>query len=329
MPEIETNDQLRFDLRHIFYFTALVASGLVVAGPFSLLVPVVVLTAWWIKGQGNATWHEWLAYWFFVAILVVMLLPSGSTNSSAPRWARCMNNMRQCMLAMLNYKSAHQHFLPAWTEDDQGKPMHSWRVLILPFIEEQNLYDQYRLDEPWDSPHNARLANRMPPVYQCPSAPDSTTQTTYKLISDHEAFFDGNTKRSLKDAFDGPESTVVLIEDSENPVNWMEPDGISIEEAVAVLLNADGCHCGRKDTLFTTEFFGQHLVTLEAASYRVAPNADPESLRRAMKYADGHAPDPIEFAGSTIVHKPQGYLALATFVFLLALPGWYLAKRKS
>ena len=79
-----------------------------------------------------------------------------------------MNNLKQIALALLNYEAAHKT-LPAQAKyDADGKPLLSWRVGILPYIEEQQLYQQFHLDEPWDSPNNIKLLDQMPAVFKHP-----------------------------------------------------------------------------------------------------------------------------------------------------------------
>src|SRR5207249_2796575 len=72
------------------------------------------------------------------------------------------NNLKQIGLAMHNYHDTYRHFPPQALTDKNGKPLLSWRVAVLPFIEQDNLYRQFKLDEPWDSEHNRKLLERMP-----------------------------------------------------------------------------------------------------------------------------------------------------------------------
>src|ERR1700676_3675353 len=106
-----------------------------------------------------------------IAVLIALLLPAVQAAREAARRAQCVNNLKQIGLAMHNYHSTYDCFPPAVTADDQGRPLLSWRVLILPYLEEAPLYAQFHLDEPWDSPHNLPLASKMPRVYTCPSDP--------------------------------------------------------------------------------------------------------------------------------------------------------------
>src|SRR5262249_18311678 len=83
------------------------------------------------------------------------------------------NNLKQIGLAMPNYHDAFRNLPPAGIDsvrDRDGKPILSWRVAILPFIEQEALYRQFDLTLPWDHPHNKKLIGRMPSIYLLPGA---------------------------------------------------------------------------------------------------------------------------------------------------------------
>ena len=103
-----------------------------------------------------------------------------------------MNNMNQISLAMFKYEQIHRSFPPAAIEKD-GKPLLSWRVAILPYLEEDALYKQFHLDEPWDSPHNLEVAKKMPAVFQSPDSPKDG-KTRVMLFTGKGAAFDGGKK---------------------------------------------------------------------------------------------------------------------------------------
>ena len=113
---------------------------------------------------------------------------------AAARQARQMNNMKQIALAMIMYEEIHNYFPPAAIERN-GKPLLSWRVAILPFLEEDALYKQFHLDESWDSPHNREVAKKMPSVFQSPDSP-SNGKTRVMLFTGKGAAFDGG--RTIK-----------------------------------------------------------------------------------------------------------------------------------
>ena len=84
-----------------------------------------------------------------IGLVIFMLLPEiVDYGKGPPRRMLCTNNLKQLALAMHTYNDYHKSFPPAYTTDEDGKPLHSWRVLILPFIEQRGLYESIRLDEP-------------------------------------------------------------------------------------------------------------------------------------------------------------------------------------
>jgi RNA polymerase sigma factor (sigma-70 family) len=106
--------------------------------------------------------------------------PDGRTASSAQR-LRCLNNLKQLMIAMHNYEAAYGH-LPGNIRDKNGKALLSWRVAILPFIEQEALYRAFKFDEPWDSEHNLKLMAQMPPILRVGFEPKGSTHTYYQVF---------------------------------------------------------------------------------------------------------------------------------------------------
>src|ERR1700690_1532678 len=99
--------------------------------------------------------------------LLLMLPPV--TDGRPARRTECKNHLKQLALAMHNYHDTYGSFPPAYIPDKNGRPMHSWRVLLLPFLEFGPLYDQYRFDEPWNGPHNRELAKLPIALFHCPT----------------------------------------------------------------------------------------------------------------------------------------------------------------
>src|SRR5262245_41674761 len=104
-----------------------------------------------------------------LGIIVAILYPAVQQAREAARRSSCKCNLKILGLALHNYHDAHGCFPPAWLADSQGRPMHSWRVLILPYIDQAALYNRYNFAEPWDGPNNVKLLDEIPPVYKCPS----------------------------------------------------------------------------------------------------------------------------------------------------------------
>jgi prepilin-type processing-associated H-X9-DG protein len=146
---------------------------------------------------------------------------------------QCVNNLKQIALAMHNYHSVHHSFPPAYTVDKAGKPLLSWRVLILPYLEQNALYKEFHLDEPWDSPHNKPLIERMPVTYRCPvmsSKRADAGKTTYLTPRGKSTIFPGPEGVKLQKITDGTSNTIFVVDASnERAVVWTKPDDWDVE----------------------------------------------------------------------------------------------------
>jgi Protein of unknown function (DUF1559) len=137
----------------------------------------------------------------------------------------CQANLRTISLALQNYHTTYGSFPPAYTTDAAGRPMHSWRVLILPFAGETALHKVYRCDEPWNGPNNSRLADNMPPFYRCPAhARDGCS--SYAVVVGPETAFPAPATVSLAQITDGP--TVLVCEVEEGRFPWLEPRDLAL-----------------------------------------------------------------------------------------------------
>ena len=135
---------------------------------------------------------------------------------------------------MHDYNSMHGQLPPAVVYGEDGKPLYSWRVLILPYIEQDELYREFHLDEPWDSPHNIELVSRMPVTYAPP--PGKRTKvppghTVIHVFVGKGAAFEGRTGLRLPaDFWDGTSNTILLIE-AGRPVPWSSPEDLAFDPA--------------------------------------------------------------------------------------------------
>ena len=163
-----------------------------------------------------------------------VVAPAVMAARAAARRTQDINSARQIMLAMLNYEAANGHFPAARVLGPDGKTEHSWRVAILPYLElvGANLYDEYRLDQPWDSPQNMKVLAKMPSVFRSAMAPAQSTNSCFYVLNGPEAAFDGNTERRLRDIVDGTSKTIFVV-GVRGDTPWTKPDDIPFD------LNAD------------------------------------------------------------------------------------------
>jgi prepilin-type processing-associated H-X9-DG protein len=160
------------------------------------------------------------------SVALSLILPAGPPSREAAPRAICQSHMRNLGLAILNYAAEHDGFLPPpYLADDTGRPIHSWRVLMLPYIDRRDLYDKYRFDEPWDGPHNRQLHDTMIEVFCCPEAGRPSTSTNYVVVRGNETAWPDSQQIKLDEisSADGLEHTLLLVETAETGIHWMEP----------------------------------------------------------------------------------------------------------
>jgi hypothetical protein len=196
--------------------------------------------------QGRSSWDVFLgARSRRVADYLACLSPSAtSAIAEAYRRSGCSNNLRQIALAMLLYDHEHGSLPPAWTLDGDGVPLHSWRVLLLPYLGEESLFAQIRLNEPWDSEHNRQFHNQRPSVYACASAVLEPDETAYSVIAGEQAAFQPGVGRSLDDFG----MDLMLVVERSRSACWMDPaseldDGIARKVVSSRSEDEDGIGC--------------------------------------------------------------------------------------
>jgi hypothetical protein len=171
----------------------------------------------------------------------LLCLPVGGHLGASQR-SQCKYNLRQIGLAMYNYHETFGSFPPAYITDENGRPMHSWRVLILPFLDQAALYNEYRFDEPWDGPNNRKLADTIVQIYNCPSDDhggnkNPSTMTNYVAIVGPETAWPGNGSTSYRDFGDGMSNTLLVVEVANSGIHWMEPRDLHVVQ-MAPTINA-------------------------------------------------------------------------------------------
>ncbi len=150
-------------------------------------------------------------------------------TADAKQRVRSKNNLKQIALAMHNYAAANDDDWPRNIVDKNGKPLLSWRVIILPYIEQAELYMQFKLDEPWDSDNNKKLLAKMPDVYKVGIEEKSATKTYYQGFAGPGAVFEPGKKLNLKSSFtDGTSNTISVVE-AGPPVEWTKPADIEYD----------------------------------------------------------------------------------------------------
>jgi hypothetical protein len=192
--------------------------------------------------------------------------------------ARSANNLKQIGLAMHNYHAVHNVFPGNLTSKD-GKPLLSWRVAILPYLEQEKVYQQFKMDEPWDSEHNKKLLASMPAVY----APVGG-EVKEKYVTFYQGFvgkgtvFEEKQKITIASITDGTSNTIMVVEAGE-PVPWSKPEDLPYD-AKKDLPKLGG--------MFAGDF---HILLCDGSVRYIRKGFDPAVLRLAITRNDGQVFD--------------------------------------
>jgi len=166
---------------------------------------------------------------------VTMSIPVGSipiapiaaaltASRAAAKRSQSVNNLKQIALAFHNAHDAYRAFPNSKTNlNAANKVPMSWRVAILPFIEQAALYNEYRQDEPWDSENNIKLLARMPAIYRHADEPDDSTNTSYVVATGEEVIFGSSKKSTMSQIQDGTSNTLMVMEAKTN-IPWTKPE---------------------------------------------------------------------------------------------------------
>ncbi|MBS0266896.1 MAG: DUF1559 domain-containing protein [Planctomycetes bacterium] len=202
----------------------------------------------------------------------------------------CNSRLRFLALACANYEAKYGTFPPAYIADSQGRPMHSWRVLILPYLGRDDLYSEYNFDEPWNGPQNIKLLEKMPGLYACPScaldsASDaihprtaSTRFTNYAAVLGPRCVFRGEAPVARSAITDDALQTLIIGEVTDANIPWTKPEDIDI-----------GKHPGFGDRLgFSSKHSGRLNFATAAGGTRCLNTKTPQKTVDALFTRDGH-----------------------------------------
>lgn len=178
-----------------------------------------------------------------IGLLALLLLANvaRTCQGSAPR-AACHYRLEVIAVALHEYETHHGHLPPAYTVDGKGNRLHSWRTLLLPYVEQQPLYDSIDLTKSWDHPANAKAYAAEVEVYQCPASKLGSGMTTYLAPVGLDGSF--ATEKPLTIDEVGDETVLVMEVDPQNAVHWMSPCDFEDNKALPFDPKLEGVHPG-------------------------------------------------------------------------------------
>lgn len=229
----------------------------------------------------------WVLGGLAVAVILAVVLGWPLVRRTVESYLRrqaCSQNLHKIAVALQNYYDEHGVYPPAIVYDARGKPTQSWRVLILPQLgqEEEKLYKRYRLDEPWDSPHNRPLAEEMPRVYACSVDPGTVDlHTSYVAVVNAANGQFAAQPPPATAAAPNPAAPVntLVIEISESGIVWTEPRDLLVGHAAG---SAGQTKPSKLPDQFSYHVEGSHLVDTDGDCALLIDS----QLRTALKAAD-------------------------------------------
>ncbi|MCL2304119.1 MAG: DUF1559 domain-containing protein [Planctomycetaceae bacterium] len=223
-----------------------------------------------------------------VTPLVAPMLEGSILGSrQAARRMDCVNKMKTLAIAVHNYHDAQGCLPPPYSADSGGKPLHSWRVLLLPYMEELALYEAIRKDEPWDSEYNKQFHDKMPVVFRCEENKLGYMKsgTTYFMVVGGETFGQPPQQDGKKYTFhriiDGTSNTIGFVEGKE-PVCWMAPVDIPQEIAYQGVNRSD-------QGIGSFHQTGANCTFIDGSVHFLSNSVDPKTLKALLTIAGGES----------------------------------------
>ena len=182
---------------------------------------------------------------FAATLAILALISKAAQHRAGAQRGECVMHMHQITLALWSYQDQHGTLPPAVVTDADGNLAHSWRVLILPYLDSQEFYERYDFSEPWNGPHNLRLqeeyrrAGRGP--FSCAVSGSGPDATNYVAVTGPGTLWPTNGTGVLSDEMmSGAKPLALVVEVPGMNVNWMEPKDINLDEAMARMLDHPG-----------------------------------------------------------------------------------------
>ena len=245
---------------------------LVIGGAFALSI------YWYVIGWRTAA--ECFALISILTVLGIWLIPFPVTERTPGCADMCSNNLKQIGIGLQLYHGKHNSFPARNRTLPDDSPGVSWRVAILPYIEQQNLYDEFHLDEPWDSRHNLSLANSHPDLYACPSARGpSKIVTNYAAIGGVNGCWPNGKPIATQDITDGTSNTLLVVESHSFNAAWSEPrdlDPATMSWSINQKVGISSGHPG-----------GAQVLWADTSVRFLTEKVDPQVLRELANRHDG------------------------------------------
>jgi hypothetical protein len=275
----------QFTLWHLMLAVTVlcVLAGMMYWAPFLAVVGGASVCVFLLIGSRQWVLEALLVTCIFAALTELFWPAAWTPARQKPRPVRiCGSNLKQLGLSLHMYHEQYGSLPPAYLADESGRPMHSWRVLLLPFFEQQALYDRYRFDEPWDGPNNRLLADEISRVYSCPAdTKPLKTETSYVAVVGPGTAWPDEGTTSWDQIRDGMSRTIVIVEVHNSGIHWMEPRDLYVTQMPLAInpkrgIGISSLHTG-----------GAMVVCADGSVHMLPSDLDAETLWGLLTIAGG------------------------------------------
>jgi hypothetical protein len=240
--------------------------------------------------QPKSDFHLGIALVALFPIVVAGLFVLNHRASRPIGRSGCINNLKQIGIALLNYQDTHKEFPPAFFADADGKPIHSWRVILLPYFESDDirqLYAQYNFRQPWNSPDNRRIADKAPYLYRCPGSEAPESDTSYVAVVGADTGWPAPMAIDVRDITDGTSNTISVVEVADAGIHWMEPRDLTFDQASAGIGRSP-----RKDRISSPHHAGANCLFFDCWVHFLVDSTSPDLLRGLLTRSGGEPDEP-------------------------------------
>jgi len=282
-PQEGSQRPWQFSLRELLFLCGSVCILVAAAQWFGWLAACIAVVVVWVLAKTSrenlVTTLVSLAVGLFLVTL--LMLPTCVEPRVFSRVAQCRGRVGHIAKALFAYEHEYGSLPPAYVADDEGRPMYSWRVLILPYIEENSLFERIDRRRPWDDPANrASLAEETPRELRCPCVNPAFKETSYVAVVGPGTCWPGPSGLWSGEIHDDWSQTILLVEVCGSGIHWMEPRDLTVEEVIAAWKSKSG---GGISSLHPG---GPHVCLADGTVRQLPPDIDAATLR-ALLTVDG------------------------------------------
>ncbi len=254
--------------------------------PFSLfgISVAVIVRMWWTSKSDRGLVESTMLIALFLFILSAVISPAGVIHPRSAYWrTQCKNNLKQIGLGLYNYSDVYSTFPPA----QLGRPASSWRIALLPYIDEEAVAGLYDLTQTWDSAANEPLQRKQVRSYSCPGRPmsfDSAGRyfTSYVVPTGEETIFSSQQATPFSAIKDGTSNTLLVVEACGTEIIWTKPEDVEVN-SYELSVNGRGSRNGLSDSLISSwHKGGAHALLADGSARFLSDAIDPKILRSLL-----------------------------------------------